>query len=133
MNIVQHFYRSTEFRRDNLIGVCGNYLTVLGFLTANHLAFLITPLQTYLAHLQFTEAQQETSKASLLTESIAIASPWCEAVLYSPDPPFLFGGRSGNETTPCHAAPYRANNGNFRKFMPTCRHGTVFAPLQCLY
>ena len=28
-----------------------------------------------------------------------MASPWCEAVLYSPDPPFLFGGGSGNETT----------------------------------
>ena len=69
-----------------------------GFLTANHLALLITPLQTYSAHLQFTEAQQETSKASLLAESIAIASPWCEAVLYSPDPPFLFGGGSGNKT-----------------------------------
>ena len=27
-----------------------------------------------------------------------MASPWCEAVLYSPDPPFLFGGGSGNET-----------------------------------
>ena len=31
-------------------------------------------------------------------ESIAITSPWCEAVLYLPDPPFLFGGGSGNET-----------------------------------
>ena len=29
-----------------------------------------------------------------------MASPWCEAVLYSPDPPFLFGGGSGNETSP---------------------------------
>ena len=57
-----------------------------------------TTAYMYLAHLQFTEAQQETSKASLLTESIAITSPWCEAVLYSPDPPFLFGGGSGNET-----------------------------------
>ena len=36
---------------------------------------IITPLQTYLAHLQFTEAQQETSKAWLLEESIATASP----------------------------------------------------------
>ena len=53
---------------------------VLGFLTTNHLALLITPVQTYLAHLQFTEAQQETSKASLLAECIAIAGPWCEAV-----------------------------------------------------
>ena len=53
---------------------------------------------TYLAHLQFTEAQQETSKAWLLADSIATAISWCEAVLYSPDPPFLFGGGSGNET-----------------------------------
>ena len=43
-------------------------------------------LQTYLPHLQ-------------LAESIATASPWCEAVLYSPDPPFLFGGGSGYKTT----------------------------------
>ena len=64
-----------EFRRNNLIGWCGNYLTCTGFLTANHLALLITPLQTSLAHLQFTEAQQETSKAWLLAESIATASP----------------------------------------------------------
>ena len=28
-----------------------------------------------------------------------MASPWCGAVLYSPDPPFLFGGGSGNETS----------------------------------
>ena len=71
---------------------------VLGFLTTNHLALLITPVQTYLTHLQFAEAQKATSKAELLAESIATASPWCEAVLYSPDPPFLFGGGSGNET-----------------------------------
>ena len=37
------------------------------------------------------------------------------------------------QTTLCHTALYRANNGNFRKFGATCRHGTVFAPLQCLY
>ena len=28
-----------------------------------------------------------------------MASPWSQDVLYSPDPPFLFGGGSGNETT----------------------------------
>ena len=57
VNIVQHFCTSTEFR-----AVQSDWLmvaTVLGFLTANHLAILITPLQTYLAHVQFTEAQQE--------------------------------------------------------------------------
>ena len=32
-----------------------------------------------------------------------MASQWCEAVLYSPDPPFLFGGGSGNETRSCGA------------------------------
>ena len=63
-----------------------------------HLALLITPLETSLAHLQFTEAQQETSKAWLLGESIATASPQCEDVLHSPDSPFLFGGGSGNKT-----------------------------------
>ena len=47
VNIVQHFCRSAEFRLDNLI--C-NYATVLGFLTANHLALLITTLETSLAH-----------------------------------------------------------------------------------
>ena len=31
-----------------------------------------------------------------------MVSPWCEAVLYSPDPPFLFGGGSGNETSLQH-------------------------------
>ena len=50
VNIVQHFYRSAEFRRYNLIGLCGNISPVLGFLTANHLALLITPLQTSFAH-----------------------------------------------------------------------------------
>ena len=47
----------------------------LGFLATNHLALLITPLQTYIAHLQFAEAQQATSKAWLLAEPIATASP----------------------------------------------------------
>ena len=31
----------------------------------------------------------------LTVESIAVASRWCEAVLYSPDPPLVFGGGSG--------------------------------------
>ena len=61
-----------------------SHLHVLGFLTTNHLALLI-------AHLQFAEVQQATLKALLLAESIATASPWCEAVLYLADPPFLFG------------------------------------------
>ena len=66
---------------------------VLGFL----IALLITPLQTPLAHLQFIEAQQETSKAWLLAESIATASPQCEDVLYIFARFFFpFGGGSGN-------------------------------------
>ena len=28
-----------------------------------------------------------------------MANPWSEDVLYLPDPPFLFGGGSGYETT----------------------------------
>ena len=60
--------------RHNLIGRYGNYLTCTGLPYHKHLALhvLITLLQTYLAHLQFTEAQQATSKA---LESIATASP----------------------------------------------------------
>ena len=46
----------------NLISWCGNYLTWTG-LPANHIALLITPLQTYLAPLQIIEAKQATSKA----------------------------------------------------------------------
>ena len=32
-----------------------------------------------------------------------------------------------------HAAPYRADSTNLRQFGATFRHGTVFAPMQCLY
>ena len=38
-------------------------------------------------------------ETKLLAESIATASPWCAAVLYLPDPPFLFGGGSGYKTS----------------------------------
>ena len=37
--------------------------SLTGFLTTNHLALLITLIQTYSALFQFTEAQQATSKA----------------------------------------------------------------------
>ena len=40
---------------------------------------------------------------------------------------------TGLQTTLCHAAPYRVNNGNLRKFGSTYRHGTVFPPNQCSY
>ena len=41
------------------------------------------------------------SKQLLKGGSIATASPWCEDVLHSADPPFLFGGGSGYETRCC--------------------------------
>ena len=37
------------------------------------------------------------------------------------------------QTTPSHVGRYRAENGNLSKLGWTCRHGTVFAPRQCLY
>ena len=40
---------------------------------------------------------------------------------------------TGQQTTPCLATPYRASNENFRNIGDTFRHGTVFAPMQCLY
>ena len=40
---------------------------------------------------------------------------------------------TGQQTTQCHVAPYRASNENFRNFGATFYHGTVFAPMQSLY
>ena len=40
---------------------------------------------------------------------------------------------TGQQTTPCLAAPYWVSNRNFQNFGATYRHGTVFAPMQCLY
>ena len=40
---------------------------------------------------------------------------------------------TGLQTTRFHAAPYRAVNGNFRKFGAIFFHGVVYAPIQCLY
>ena len=37
------------------------------------------------------------------------------------------------QTTSYHAAPYWASNGNYRNFGATYHHGTLFAPMQCLY
>ena len=39
VNIEQHFCRSEEFRRDNLIGWCGNYLTCTGLPYRKPLSF----------------------------------------------------------------------------------------------
>ena len=39
----------------------------------------------------------------------------------------------GQQTTPCLAAPYWARNKNSQNFGATYRHGTEFAPMQCLY
>ena len=64
-----------------------------------------------------------------LNEAMGVESPKCN---------FLLGANTvqtvaGLQTTPCHAAPYRAGNGNFQKFGSTCCLGTVFAPKRCLY
>ena len=40
---------------------------------------------------------------------------------------------AGQQITPVHGAQYRADNGNLCIFWFTYRHGTVFAPKQCLY
>ena len=65
---------------------------VLGFLTTNHLALLITPLQTSLAHPPISEAQQEF-------KGLAFSGIHSNLIVEeSPDPPFLFGEGSGNET-----------------------------------
>ena len=37
------------------------------------------------------------------------------------------------QTITCLAAPYLASNRNFQNFVPSYRHGTVFAAIQCLY
>ena len=39
----------------------------------------------------------------------------------------------GRQITPSHLSQYRAENGNLRKSGSTFRHGTAFAPKQCLY
>ena len=39
---------------------------------------------------------------------------------------------TGQQTTPCLAAPYLVSNRNFQNFGATYRLGTVFAPMQCL-
>ena len=58
----------------------------------------------------------------------------CRAQKYNP----CFGVKSslcstGLQTTQFHAAPYRADSTNLREVGATYRHGTVFAPMQCLY
>ena len=40
---------------------------------------------------------------------------------------------AGHQTTPSQCSLYRPENGSLRKFGWTYRHGTVFAPRQCLY
>ena len=62
MNIVQYFCTSEAAQSDWLMW----QLSHLSY--HKHLALFITLLQTYLAHLQFAEAQQATSKAELLEE-----------------------------------------------------------------
>ena len=50
----------------------------------------------------------------------------------------LVGGETpltcaGQQTTPSHGGRYRSQNGNLHKLGLTYRHGTVFAPRQCLW
>ena len=50
----------------------------------------------------------------------------------------LVGGKTslicaGLQTTPSQVSQYRAENGSLRKSGSTFRHGTLFAPKQCLY
>ena len=40
---------------------------------------------------------------------------------------------AGRQTTPSHVSEYRAENGNLRKSGSTFRHGTAFAPKECLH
>ena len=40
---------------------------------------------------------------------------------------------TGQQTSTCHVAPYRASNENFRNFGATFTYGTVFAPIEGLY
>ena len=40
---------------------------------------------------------------------------------------------TGQKTTSCLAASYLASNTKFQNFGATYRHGTAFAPIQCLY
>ena len=40
---------------------------------------------------------------------------------------------TGLQTTRFHAAQYRADSTNLKESGATFRHGTVFAPMQCLY
>ena len=40
---------------------------------------------------------------------------------------------AGRKTTPSQVSNYRAENGNLMKSGSIFRHGTVFAPKQCLY
>ena len=103
VNIVQHFCTSEEFRQQNLIGRCGNYLTWTGF-----------PYHKPLNHHTFTDLlttppicwNPANNIQGLVAESIATASPWCKAVLYSPDPlSFLEEGLHGYERVRVVLAP----------------------------
>ena len=40
---------------------------------------------------------------------------------------------TGQQTSPCHVAPYRASNENFRNFAAPFCHSTVLAPIESLY
>ena len=87
VNIVQHFCTSMNFSSTIWLAGLVVISPVLGFLIINHLAVLIALSRpTYVAHLH------------LDFQDLFLATS-CEAVLYSPDPPFLFGGGSGFKTS----------------------------------
>ena len=84
VNIVQHFCTSGGISMPQSDWLIWQLSHCTGFLATNHLALLITPLQTYLTHPLFTEAQQVTSISRIHSNSLPM-------VRMSPDPPFLFG------------------------------------------
>ena len=78
VNMAQQFCTTTE-----LLAAQSDWLMwqSSGFLTTNHLALLITMLQTYSSLFQFTEAQQATSKAYVALQQLV------HSVRMSPDSP----------------------------------------------
>ena len=80
-------------------------------------------------------------------------STYCHGTVFAPKQCLYQNEAKGNESSTCislvgaktilscaglqptlvHGGHYRAKNGNLRKFWSTYRHGTVFAPKQCLY
>ena len=93
------FLYLTEFQQHNLIGKMWQ-------LSHLHLASLPQTTQLYsshlyLAHLQFAEVPASNFKGSAFSRIHCNHQPVVWAVLFLPDPPFLFGGGSRYETSFC--------------------------------